>query len=177
MAVLASREDALDGSGMPAPAALGLTAFGGEGAGDGADAQPGLLERGDPGDGRDLVGDVFAGAAAARVEGFAATPAEGLGAEADAIGAELGEGIAGALGGGLALPLADGAEDVEDEPAGGGARVDGVGEGEEGETGGEVAVDELAEVADGAHEAIELHDNETGGPALVEHREGGLEAG
>jgi hypothetical protein len=69
------------------------------------------------------------------------------------------------------------AEHVEDQPAGGGARIDGVGEGKQGEARGEVAVDELAEVADAAGEAIELHDDKAGGLARFEEGERALEAG
>jgi hypothetical protein len=162
---------------VPAPAALGGAALGFEGGDDLGDGEASGAELDDAVDGAGLVVDVLADAAAELVEGLGAAPAEGLAAEGDAARAELGERIARALGGGLALPLRDGGEDVQDEAAGGGARVDGVGDGEERKAGCEVSVDEIAEVSDGAREAVELGDDQAVGAAGVEELEGASEPG
>lgn len=150
----------MHGGPMPASTAFGLPTFGFEGRDDLFDDEALSPELADALDGFFFVGSLLATAAATLVHGFTSAPSEGFAAKTHAFGTEVGESIAGALSSGLALPLTDGAEHVEHESTGSGACVDGVRDGEEREARGEVAVDEFAEVADAAREAIELRDDE-----------------
>lgn len=171
-----STKDALDGRRVPASAVFGAVAVGLEAGSDGADGGAGLVELEDAVDGGSLLSDAQHETAAVLVEVVGTFPAEGLAAEEDALGAKQGEGVTGALGGGFALPLGDGGEDVEDETTAGGASVDGVVDGEQREAGGEVVVDQVAEVADVAREAVELGDEQAVGVAGVEDGESAHEA-
>ncbi len=77
---------------------------------------------------------------------------------------------------GLALPLADRGHHVEHHPAGRAARVDLLADREQRALAiAEVAVDEVAQVADAAREPVELHDEQRIGLARAQHAERALE--
>jgi len=81
-----------------------------------------------------------------------------------------------ALADGLALPLADGAEDVDDQAAGGRSRVELLADAHQVEAFLEVGIKQQAQVADRAGEPIELGDQKPACAAGLERDERLLEA-
>ena len=146
---------------MPARAGLRRVAFGVHRRDDGAEGGPGGAEFHDAGDRNRLALDRRDDPPASGVGLIGVLPPESSAPQLDPIGAEVGEGVAGPLCTGFALPLRHRHQHVQHKPPGGAAGVDAVRDGEQRPLpADEVGLYQRAQVADAAGETVEFADEQ-----------------